>query len=263
LKLAITLFTSVAALFAPVAPRALAEVRTEGDVLIFNGPINRESADAVEAELRGHPSLRRLRITSAGGQAPDGVRIGELVWYRSLDIEVISYCNSACAQYVFVAGKRKIVAPRAIVTFHGTPASIAAELAHSPFKYGAALFSDEIAKEQDFYRRMGIDISLLVGAVTYLHPFCTFIIPSYPATSRNHYAVFMAPQGYVLDYASMKRLGIGGIEGFWPTSQASLDSAVRSQPFKSEFVVKYVTDFDPLAITKKPAELILPDCTAL
>lgn len=247
--------------FSGIMPRPVTSVRVEADVLILEGTIDAEAAAAVEAALKASPELRRLRITSAGGQAPDAVRIGELVRQRSLDVEVTAYCASACAQYVFVAGKRKIVGPGAFVAFHGTSASIAAELLHSPFANGVAVFAPEIAREEQFYHELSIDPALLVGAVTYLRPFCVFIIPVQPSNSVEHYAVVMAPQAYVLDYASMVRLGILGIEGFWPKTQASLDDAVRRQPFKKELVVKYATGFDSFAIRRKAAKISLLDCT--
>ncbi|MEX5747671.1 hypothetical protein [Massilia sp. X63] len=61
----------------------------------------------------------RLVITSVGGDVEVGLDLGEWASAKGLDVRVPAYCLSSCANYVFTAGARKIVAHDAIVGFHG------------------------------------------------------------------------------------------------------------------------------------------------
>jgi len=61
----------------------------------------------------------KLIVNSQGGDVAAGIKLGQWVKSRNLDVEVRGQCNSACANYVFFAGNRKIIAPRSIVLWHG------------------------------------------------------------------------------------------------------------------------------------------------
>ncbi|MEM9103354.1 MAG: hypothetical protein AAGB12_13635 [Pseudomonadota bacterium] len=65
----------------------------------------------------------RLKITSKGGDIKHGMALGKFVWKNKLDIEVGEYCLSSCANYVFTAGKRKILNQTSTLGWHGGAAS--------------------------------------------------------------------------------------------------------------------------------------------
>ncbi|MCY7388496.1 MAG: hypothetical protein LH481_10600 [Burkholderiales bacterium] len=85
----------------------------------FNGRITPE---AVEKFIAEHPSgtIQKLVIGSTGGDAFAGLRLGNWVRQNGLDVEVYVICQSACANYVFPAGKKKIIGERALVLWHGS-----------------------------------------------------------------------------------------------------------------------------------------------
>lgn len=98
------------------------QVTLRGDVIQYVGVISPAFVDQVEALLRQNPAVTTLAIASQGGDVESGMRLGNLVKARSLDVNVIgNICASSCANYVFVSGKRKTIAPGAVVIWHGSP----------------------------------------------------------------------------------------------------------------------------------------------
>ncbi len=65
------------------------------------------------------PKPTLLRINSVGGTELAGEAIGKLITENEMDVEVMSYCISACANQVFLRGKNKILSANALVVFHG------------------------------------------------------------------------------------------------------------------------------------------------
>ena len=125
------------------------------------------------------PKPRVLSIRSEGGEVNAGMSLGAWVRDHRLDVKVLEYCLSSCANYVFPAGIRKIVSNVAVIGYHGGPnnpgkLALGAEArevynALSPAKRKA--FMDDIAatslrdsrRESDYFRRIGVraDISSL------------------------------------------------------------------------------------------------------
>ena len=102
-----------------VAQAQDASVHRDGGVLVYHGPID-AAANARAGELLDEGGVRRLRITSPGGEVGLGMDLGELVRRRGLDVEVAGVCASSCANYVFPAGARKLLAADAAVIWHGS-----------------------------------------------------------------------------------------------------------------------------------------------
>jgi hypothetical protein len=65
------------------------------------------------------PSLKKLRIRSQGGDVVAAMKIADQVFDRQLDVTVEDYCLSACANYIFAAGKHKAISEGSIVGWHG------------------------------------------------------------------------------------------------------------------------------------------------
>lgn len=60
-----------------------------------------------------------LSIQSVGGSVLTGISLGSWVRANNLDVKVLEYCLSSCANYVFPAGGRKIVSNFALIGYHG------------------------------------------------------------------------------------------------------------------------------------------------
>jgi hypothetical protein len=103
------------------SPPALVEV-ADGAV-IFNGQINANSA-ARFLRLLQDRTVTRLVITSRGGIVSAALDMADAIHERQLDVEVPSACHSSCANYIFPAGRRKLVGRPGAVAWHGNMAHI-------------------------------------------------------------------------------------------------------------------------------------------
>lgn len=71
--------------------------------------------------LKDKPTV--LSIRSKGGEVNTGMALGRWVRERRLDIKVMDFCLSSCANYVFPAALRKTVSNFAVIGYHGGPSS--------------------------------------------------------------------------------------------------------------------------------------------
>lgn len=116
---------AVAVLCLAGAGPALAEaepattVEREGEAIVYRGGIDAD-ANARVRELLEEGGVRWLHITSSGGELGLGMDLGELVHGHGLDVRVLDYCASSCANYVFPAGRRKLLGAASAVIWHGS-----------------------------------------------------------------------------------------------------------------------------------------------
>jgi hypothetical protein len=96
-------------------------VRVDGDTVYFTGHISEASADvfaqAVAPLQRGQ--VTRLVVSSRGGDTVPGRRIGQWVHDMGLVVEVEKVCFSSCANYIFPAGRGRVIRADSFVGWHG------------------------------------------------------------------------------------------------------------------------------------------------
>lgn len=134
-------------------------VERAGDAIVFRGRID-ESAAALFLQRVTEPGVRRLVITSQGGLVLPALDMAEAVVARGLDVEVPEACFSSCANYIFPAGRRKLLGSPAAVGWHGNMLHVL-YLHHT----GQGSWTQtEIAaartlarREAEFFRRIGVD----------------------------------------------------------------------------------------------------------
>lgn len=98
----------------------VAEIHVQGTSIIYRGSISRESNERFFKIIETSDlTLLTLIITSKGGDALAGVELGKWVFRNGIDVTVIEYCVSSCANYVFPAGKIKTLDSSAAVVWHG------------------------------------------------------------------------------------------------------------------------------------------------
>lgn len=96
--------------------------QSNDQVLIYQGPINTENFIKLQLkynEATIKPTL--LRIDSDGGSIEDGIVMGYWIHAHNISVEVNEMCASSCANYVFAAGKQKILGANALLLFHEGP----------------------------------------------------------------------------------------------------------------------------------------------
>jgi hypothetical protein len=180
----------------PVAPEierartepALVEVR--GDTVYYTGNLSAASSRAFDAAVAGiEPGqLTRMVIDSGGGDTVAGRHVGRWVQRMGLVVEVDVICFSSCADYVFPAGRARVIRADAFVGWHGNerqfsvlaarrgitlaeqmrtvvPADAPAEQADDFVREFLASIAVTGKDEAAFYAELGLDDAFAVCAV--------------------------------------------------------------------------------------------------
>ena len=94
-------------------------VNVEGSSIIYLGNTNQAGYDTL-LRLAKQGNTSELAITSPGGSVYWGIRIGEVVYENGWDVRVRALCLSSCANYIFPAGRIKVIEDGGIVGWHGS-----------------------------------------------------------------------------------------------------------------------------------------------
>ena len=87
--------------------------------LTFTGLITVESVTAF-INGAGDGKYARIVVDSPGGNVADAIVLGNWIVDHELDVEVKKNCASSCANYLFAAGRRKIIDDGAVIVWHGS-----------------------------------------------------------------------------------------------------------------------------------------------
>lgn len=163
---------------------------------------NRAFFETVDAD-----SVQRLVITSGGGDVEAAIALARWVFARELDVEIPAYCFSSCANYVFPAGRNKIIREDAIVAWHGNYRHLKVtgqwrdDIALRMKKYAEDRVTAErlvrkqvdrlVALEDAFFKDIGID-----GYLCWVGKMPPYSVPDY---------YFLAPR-------DMARFGVDSIQ---------------------------------------------------
>lgn len=115
-------FTALIAVLLPSMISAADHPKTtrvfvEGSAIIYRGELNDQANRHAFALLS--PNISTLKIESSGGNILDGMAMGDWVREHGLNVEVMGFCFSSCANYIFTAGQRKILARTSMLGWHG------------------------------------------------------------------------------------------------------------------------------------------------
>jgi hypothetical protein len=176
-----------------------------GGSIHYRGELSAETNRRFFAELPRHTPTQ-LVIDSEGGEVKAGIALGRWVFRHGIDVIVEGRCLSSCANYVFTAGRAKIIRPDSVVAWHGNyqhlettggwrddiPARMARtgeDRATAKHRVRAQM-RELVALERDFFRAIGVDQHLCwVGK---LPP-------------------FEAPDYYTMSPADMARFGVSRV----------------------------------------------------
>jgi ATP-dependent protease ClpP protease subunit len=101
-----------------VAASCLASLPAAADEVRFAGPLTIKAVDEF-IRLNDDKPVTQLSISSLGGILDAGIKLGRWVQRKHADVRVNFFCASACANYVFAAGRHKIITPGSVVMWHG------------------------------------------------------------------------------------------------------------------------------------------------
>jgi hypothetical protein len=88
------------------------------DAIRYRGEISAENNRRFLAAI-GERAVTQLIVDSEGGEVEAGIELGDWVFERRIDVIVEGRCLSSCANYVFPAGRKKIIRGGAVVAWHG------------------------------------------------------------------------------------------------------------------------------------------------
>lgn len=216
-----------------------AAITRTGTQITYKGVITPEAVQRFETLLT--PEVDELVITSPGGITLAGIAFGELVYAANLDVTVQLYCSSACAQYVFPAGRRKRVADGALLGWHGNVAATVAEvwpiaeaqLKDSPEVAAQAqafieAFRSEADQESAFYHRLRLsaDAAARLTQLSRTHGWRLWVGPPAKVLAFDYQSASVA-----LTRTALEELGVSGIEQYWyPSSREELEKMLRENP---------------------------------
>lgn len=167
-----------------------AQVRVQGDTVTYTGNFSKASTAAFDAAVAGitRGQVTRMVISSGGGDTVEGRHVGRWVRDMGLVVEVDVICFSSCADYIFPAGRARVIRADAFVGWHGNErqfhllaarkgVSLEDQLAQyvpkdaSP-EQRATFFRDfaettkvTLKDEADFYAKLGLNDAFAVCAV--------------------------------------------------------------------------------------------------
>lgn len=103
-------------------------MRVQGDTVYYAGNLSKASSAAFAAAVAGvaRGQVTRLVVSSGGGDTVEGRHVGRWVRDMALVVEVDVICFSSCADYVFPAGRARVIRADAFVGWHGGAAAAAA-----------------------------------------------------------------------------------------------------------------------------------------
>ena len=219
-------------------------VTTEGASVIYSGDMHPHGYAAL-LKLAQQGGASELVISSLGGEVYWGIKIGEIVHEQGWDVRVRGLCFSSCANYVFPAGRDKVIEEGAIVGWHGSARqaeffaeregvslrqqladSLAPALRESGGEFTQEAFTEAIVRnialsetrielERLYYERIGVDSDISVYG---------FLPAHFAVTVSAHFAGIVATRGWTFSLGDMAKFGLDGLTyeggGAYPSDQA-------------------------------------------
>ena len=93
------------------------------DTITITGPVSSETFVTVRGCLVRSLAPKKTVVLkqAGGGDGATALALGILIHKHNWDVEVVDFCASACANFIFPAGKTKYVHQNALLLFHGGP----------------------------------------------------------------------------------------------------------------------------------------------
>jgi hypothetical protein len=114
---------------------AAAQVRVEGERLYFTGEIMESTNPQVyEQYAQAQPKPRIFAVASRGGSVRAAIELALWILEREMQVEVLDYCLSSCANYILAAGATTRISEHAALAWHGG--------ALQPIPYEAVIITD-------------------------------------------------------------------------------------------------------------------------
>lgn len=125
--------------------RSSAESKIDSGALVISGDIDVGDVERIEVLLKQNPDLRRMRITSGGGNADAMMRLGRAIHRLKMEVRVGGNCAALCAFYIAPAAARMTFEQDAVLAFTAAPSPRYRAAALAISRRGAAGSVDALA----------------------------------------------------------------------------------------------------------------------
>ncbi|MFS1492398.1 hypothetical protein BCT96_004560 [Vibrio splendidus] len=96
------------------------KILVAGDTLVYDGMITGDAVlEALRVVRENNNPIKKLKITSPGGDMGVGIEFGYFIKEHNLDVEVSELCFSSCANYVLPAAKSVVINTNSLIGWHG------------------------------------------------------------------------------------------------------------------------------------------------
>lgn len=207
-RLVLALLPALATGHGTAQPPPVHSVLPVDDAIVFKGRIDSRSAAEFLALLK-QPDLKRVVITSGGGNVAAAIDMALAIHERQLDVEVPAACLSSCANYIFPAGRSKTLGHPTAVGWHGNMQHVLYLQQNGqadPQTQPAAGALELALREVRFYRQVGVD-----GFVAWFGKVAPYNVDDF----------------YALSVADMAGFGIGDVAVRDPAPAAAGNPEVR------------------------------------
>ena len=132
-------------------------------VLVYDGVITEDANNSVFAAYQlASEKPTRLIISSKGGEIGVGMALGNWVSQQQLEVQVGTICASACANYVFPAGKTKYLAKDSVLMWHGSAWQQEWDISAEHKAMFDVYLNTMRQQETVFYASIGVDNALSI-----------------------------------------------------------------------------------------------------
>lgn len=150
------LLAAVATVGAQTRPNSAERV---GDAVVLQGRIDADLARRV-VQLLQNPDIARVVVTSGGGDVDATLDIAEAMHANSKNVEVPLACLGTCANYIFPAGRHKLLARAGVIGWRGNMAHVLYLQRTARANWSDAQLREArrlAQREAGFYARVGLD----------------------------------------------------------------------------------------------------------
>lgn len=235
----------ISVIFAVVSISQSACSRESNPITVkFRGQITEKSvqdfSNAIESIHQDQAII--LQITSEGGDALAGIKMGEIINQRKIFVLVNEYCISACAQYVFLASPHKEVANHSLVLFHGSMNLLFNVLNNTNEPKGARILENAAKLEENFLKKVGIKPQFFSAALYGIQPQCVAFDDKKDVDDAAHYGLQSHYQTYTLSRNQIEYISNSKIDGFWPSGPDEIINARNFIPFDQRLTINWLGD---------------------
>ena len=187
------------------------------NALCFIGRFERGLGESLVYMLSNNDKV--LVVKSPGGSGMEAARVGLHLLDKKIDVAVFDMCFSACANWVFLGGRRKYVAEETLLAWHGAPRRREPSAREKVLDIAwISILTYQLSDEFFYKARITKDLARSPNSAN----------PDYPAW-RARVNSTKTTYGWTWTRRSLEEFGVNGIVGYWHPDPATLRSLASAR----------------------------------